>query len=220
MDTSDIIIITVGILLIFCFVIQKYVLEDNKKQVNKKQVDETENISLLELIKRNKIKTIVMSLMITIFFLLNFVIGLHHIVSGSMEPTYMTHDRVISFRLQYLFSDVERGDIIFFKSEEYDGDLMSKRVIGLPGETVSFKDGCVYINDEKLDEAEYLEKNILTIDWKTYTVPEDSYFVLGDNRENSADSRWWENPYVHKKSIKGKAIFVIPISGLFIKEYM
>ncbi len=213
MDITEIIIIAVGIFLILWLVIQEYVKRDNKEQV-----DDTEDMSILEIIRHNKLKTIMLSIMIISLLLINFVIGVHHIVSGSMEPTYMTHDIAISFRMQYLFNDVERGDIIFFKSVETDGDLMTKRVIGLPGEIVSFKEGCVYINGERLDETAYLDESILTIGWTTYTVPEDSYFVLGDDRENSADSRYWENPYVLKKSIKGKGIYVIPMSHLYKKE--
>lgn len=128
----------------------------------------------------------------------------------------MTGDFTIGYKLQYLTKDVERGDIIGFDFVDTDKEKYKviKRVIGLPGETVSFKDGCVYINDVKLDESEYIDENMETNCIATFTVPEDSYFVLGDNRENSYDSRYWPNPYISKKDIFEKEICLIPVSKL------
>lgn len=173
-------------------------------------------LTIWELISQNKIKTVIIVLIIITFILLQFVIGLHYIPSGSMEPTIMTGDVVISNRLYYKFYDVERGDIIFFNSEP-DGKkmLLTKRVIGLPGDTVSFVEGNVYVNGERLDESEYLPEGIITNCVATFQVPEDCYFVLGDNRESSNDSRFWAEPYVSIRAIKGKKAKIISLSGRF-----
>lgn len=133
-----------------------------------------------------------------------FVIEKVKTPTGSMEPTILTTDRLLLFKLAYLFSDPERGDIVVIKDKSKSDDPLLKRIIGLPGETISFKDGAVYI-DGKLLEEEYLN-GIKTLDKGTtiYQIPEDCYFVMGDNRGPSVDSRKWEHPFVNEKNIEGK----------------
>ena len=106
----------------------------------------------------------------------------------------------------YLNSDPERFDIIIFKYPDDETKTFIKRVIGLPGETVEIRDGKVYINGsaEPLDDSFCPE--MPTGDFGPYVVPEDSYFVMGDNRENSHDSRYWVNTYVERSAIMGKAV--------------
>ena len=129
------------------------------------------------------------------------------IPTGSMEVTIPTGSRIISSRVHYWFSDPERGDVILF--EPPDGDIYPyvKRVIGLPGETVTIIDGLVYINDssEPLDEP-YL-KEIPVGDFGPYVVPEGCYFVMGDNRNHSNDSRYWNNTFVPRDNVYAKALF-------------
>ncbi len=129
------------------------------------------------------------------------------IPTGSMEDTIPTGSRIISSRVHYWFSDPERGDVILF--EPPDGDIYPyvKRVIGLPGETVTIIDGLVYINDssEPLDEP-YL-KEIPVGDFGPYVVPEGCYFVMGDNRNHSNDSRYWNNTFVPRDNVYAKALF-------------
>lgn len=123
----------------------------------------------------------------------------------SMEPTIMIGDKMIGNRLSYLFSDPDRGDIIIFKFSETENYV--KRIIGLPGETVTLKDGKVFIDGVVLEE-DYIHGQITEPqDQDTYVVPEDSYFMLGDNRVNSADSRYWDDPFISKDAIKGKVWF-------------
>ncbi len=124
------------------------------------------------------------------------------IPSGSMEPTLMTGDTVLVNGLAYTFHDPERGDIISFKSKE-TGKTFIKRIIGIAGDEISFHDGYVYINGSPMYEP-YIPEEVETNCVKVFAVPEDSYFVLGDNRELSYDSRYWLNPYVKRADIIGK----------------
>lgn len=131
------------------------------------------------------------------------------VTSESMDPTVPVGQYVICNRLDRNF---DRGDIICFRS---DGDDIFKRLIGLPGETVSFQDGKVYIDGILLDESAYLDAALLTDAPVTnYTVPEGSFFVMGDNRGASIDSRNWENPYILKEDIVGVLLFDFPLPFL------
>lgn len=143
-------------------------------------------------------------------FLKNYVIINANIPSGSMENTIMTGDNVIGFRLSYTFSKPERGDIIIFKYPDDKTQNFVKRVIGLPGETVTIKEAKVYIDgdEEPLDESYLKEEWVRDNGPYEFVVPEGSYFVMGDNRNSSKDSRYWENTYVTEEDIIGKAIFV------------
>ena len=150
--------------------------------------------------------------------------------SESMEPTLMVHDWLIGDRHAYginldLFGheiskkvkDPERFDIVIFKYPDDESQLFIKRVIGLPGETVSFVGGKVYINGEPLDESAYLDDTVETDcgeEDKTFTVPEGSYFMLGDNREISLDARYWKHTYITTDDMKSKEILIIPFHRL------
>lgn len=141
-------------------------------------------------------------------FINKFIILNEEIPSGSMENTIMTGDRVFTYRQAYLFSDPKRGDIIVFPFPDDESVDYIKRIIGLPGDTVEGKDGLVYINGKALEES-YVKEEI-DEDFGPFTVPEDSYFMMGDNRNDSADSRYWNDPFVKKDKIKSKAIFKYP----------
>ena len=139
----------------------------------------------------------------------NFVIANSRVPTGSMEKTIMAKSRVIGSRLSYIRSDPKRGDVVIFHFPDDPTGKMYyvKRVIGLPGETVNIVDGKVYINgsDTPLDEpylAEPMEGS-----YGPYTVPEGCYIMLGDNRNNSQDARFWQNKYVAKDKIIAKVLF-------------
>lgn len=111
----------------------------------------------------------------------------------SMEPTLHPHDYLLLNKQAYRFSEPERGDIVVFhtdlKTETGAEKLLIKRIIGLPGETISIMDGGVYI-DGKLVKEDYLPDDLLTAGEVTdYKIPKSSYFVMGDNRPVSNDSR-------------------------------
>ena len=150
----------------------------------------------------------------------NYVIINANVPSGSMESTIMPGDNLIGLRLAYTFSEPKRGDIIIFTPPEgasNPGEKYIKRIIGLPGETVEVKDGKVYINGEYLEE-DYLDEAHCTGTKNpgpyTFQVPEDSYLVFGDNRDNSNDAREWvtmpevESPYISRDDIIAKALFI------------
>ena len=151
-----------------------------------------------------------------IAFIAAFIISRYIIINavvptGSMTNTIMEHDRLIGFRLSYVFSEPERGDIIIFKYPDNEKENFVKRVIGIPGDVIEISDGHVTVNGEVLDEP-YIREPMETPTELTYIVPEDSYFVMvfvmGDNRNNSKDSRYWQTThYVKKDQILAKAIF-------------
>ncbi len=145
---------------------------------------------------------IVFAVIINTFLLINAVVP-----SASMENNVMTGDRLFGNRLAYINNDPERGDIIIFRYPDDETQLFIKRVIGLPGEKVEIIDGKVYINDseEPLNEP-YIAQEMIG-SFGPYEVPEGAYFVMGDNRNYSADARFWQNTYVYKDKILGKAMF-------------
>lgn len=140
-------------------------------------------------------------LIINTFFLINAKIP-----SGSMENTIMENDQIFGNRLAYkLGGDPQRMDIIIFKYPDDESKLFIKRIIGLPGETVEVVDGRVYINGSNTSIDDSFCKETPLGDFGPYTVPADSYFVMGDNRNHSNDSRLWTNKFVRRDQIVGKA---------------
>jgi signal peptidase I len=139
------------------------------------------------------------------FVIKTFLLQAFYIPSLSMAPTLKINDRVLVNKLSYDLHDVHRGDVVVFESPPNDGSAtkdLIKRVIGLPGDTVEARDGHVLINGQVLDEP-YLERDVETRGPMCQTeslpgcegkdkvvVPKDRYFVMGDNRANSRDSRF------------------------------
>lgn len=143
-------------------------------------------------------------------FLKNFIIINATVPTGSMENTIMPGDDLLGLRTAYLFKDPQRGDIIIFKFPDDESQKFIKRIIGLPGDLVQIEDGKVYINGSTTS----LEEPYLKEEWTRNTgpfefvVPEGCYFVMGDNRNDSLDSRYWDNPFVTEDEIIGKAEFI------------
>ncbi|MEI3048193.1 MAG: signal peptidase I [Roseburia inulinivorans] len=139
----------------------------------------------------------------------NFLIINADVPTGSMENTILPGDRFIGNRLAYVFGEPERGDIVVFRYPDDESEIYVKRVIGLPGDTIDIEDGKIYINGS----AEPLQEDYLKEEWTvatgpyTFEVPEGSYFMMGDNRNDSWDARYWSNTYVTKDKILGKALF-------------
>lgn len=164
------------------------------------------------------IKIIVVAVVIA-FAINNFIIMNANVPSGSMMNTIMKGDRMIGLRTSYWFSDPKRGDIVIFENPDYnensklDDRYYVKRVIGLPGEKVVIKDAKIYINDSEtpLDEP-YLPEEWTYVNGSdeelVYNVPDGCYFMLGDNRNNSSDARFWTNTYLKREKVIAKAQFI------------
>ncbi len=146
-----------------------------------------------------------------------FVIIKAEIPSGSMKNTIMKDDLIVGNRLAYLFGEPERGDIIIFKLPDDETQTYIKRCIGLPGETLNVIDGKVYIDDstEPLDEPYIREEMIGS--FGPYEIPEDCYFMMGDNRNSSEDARYWDIKYVNRSQIVAKAWFRYSPTWDFLK---
>lgn len=147
---------------------------------------------------RETLETILWALVIALI-LRTFVVQAFWIPSRSMVPTLLINDRVLVAKFWYHFQEPQRGQIFVFKYPVDPKRDFVKRIIGLPGETVEIRNGTVYINDEALAE-DYVEfPDSYTME--PVKVPEDNYFAMGDNRPNSADSRFWG--FVPKEYVKG-----------------
>jgi len=155
------------------------------------------------------LETVVVALVISVVLYL-FIMTPHEVVGNSMHPTYKNGEMLMANKVLYKFKEPTRGDVIIFKYSDTQDFI--KRIIGLPGETVMLKDGKLYINGNLLDESTYLSSIIYTNggdylkEGETITIPEGRYFVCGDNRPHSSDSRMF-GP-IDSKDIKGKAWIV------------
>ncbi|MGP1441944.1 MAG: signal peptidase I [Anaerovoracaceae bacterium] len=201
-------------------------MEENKFDFNEQSVQQED--SAFKSVGREIfgwIKTVIIVVVITML-LTRFVIISAKVPSGSMENTIMTGDRLIGARFLYWFDDPERGDIVLFQYPVDPDILYIKRCIGLPGETVELRNGKIYINGSETPlEEDYLKEEwTVKNDGLVFHVPDDCYLMLGDNRNNSSDSRYWayealmegvastdeeaeKYAYVKRSQIRAKAVF-------------
>lgn len=128
------------------------------------------------------------------------------VISGSMKDTLQIDDRLIASKLPYVFGEPQRGDIVVFHFPDDESEVFIKRLIGLPGETIEIVDGYVYVDGVLLEEN-YVKGN-REGSFGPYEVPDGEYFMLGDNRLHSGDSREWNDKYVSKDQLIGKALFL------------
>lgn len=156
-------------------------------------------------------------LIIALTWIVVTFVGRRTEVSGSsMETTLSDKDQLIVDKMTYRFRDPKRYDIVVFPYQYQDNTYYIKRIIGLPGETVQILSGMVYIDGMRLDEHygnEIMENP--GIAEEPLTLGEDEYFVLGDNRNNSSDSRASDVGLIHRKDLIGRAwIRVWPLSQI------
>ena len=155
------------------------------------------------------------------FLIITFVGQRTHVSGESMENTLDNGDQLIVDKLTYRFHDPERFDIIVFPFRYKDNTYYIKRIIGLPGETVQIVDGEIYINGELLEESygrEVMQDAGLAAE--PITLGDDEYFVLGDNRNYSSDSRDPSVALIHRKEIIGRAwLRIWPLNSFGILKH-
>lgn len=177
---------------------------------------------------RDTIEAVVVALLLA-FVIRAFVVQAFKIPSGSMLETLQIGDHLLvtkfaydvrlpsniwldttNGKVLYKSGDPERGDIVVFKFPEDERKDFIKRVIGLPGDTIEIREKVVTINGEVIDEpyVMHTKANMMPIrdNFGPFTVPADQFFVMGDNREGSYDSRWWGT--VKREKIVGKALVI------------
>ncbi|NLJ88160.1 MAG: signal peptidase I [Epulopiscium sp.] len=145
-------------------------------------------------------------------FIINFLFQNTQVIGNSMEPSLQDGNSIIINKLVYRLKVPQRGDIIAFKNPDNPSEHYIKRIIGIPGDTIEIKEGKVYLNGNLLEEDYILEPMDISIignmDYPVL-VSEDNYFVMGDNRNISYDSRYKDIGLVNKSSITGKGLIRI-----------
>lgn len=146
---------------------------------------------------------------IIVLLMVIYVVSLQQVVGPSMSPNYRDGDILILNKLYYRLKKPNRFDVVAVKYK--DTKYFIKRVIGLPGETVRYQDGILYINNEVVEEKfETTETEDFSLETLGYDkIPEDYYLVVGDNRANSLDGRSKEVGLIHRKDFIGKVAFRI-----------
>lgn len=157
---------------------------------------------------KDTFKYIIFIVVVLIFVI--YIVSLQQVIGPSMEPNYLDGDIVVLDKISYKLGNVKRGDIISVNYQ--DAKLIIKRVIGLPREYIEFKNNELYINDVRMKETyltDVVNKDFKLDDLGYEVIPEDMYLVLGDNRENSLDSRNQSVGLIKKEQIIGKVRLVI-----------
>jgi signal peptidase I len=150
------------------------------------------------------------------FFIRLFIVEAFKIPSGSMIPTLLVGDHLLVSKLTYKFTEPVRGDIVVFKYPDDPSRNFIKRIIAVGGDTVEVRDKVVYVNGTRQEEpyVQYVTQEVFPAEssprdnFGPVTVPQNAYFMMGDNRDSSLDSRFWENRFVKRRSVVGKALII------------
>ena len=194
--------------------------KDNEKKETKPRKTEETSIGR-EIWEYVKMIAIVVAVVV---FVEQVIVINARIPSPSMENTIMTGDQIFGNRLAYVKSDPQRYDIVIFYYPDDEKQKFIKRVIGLPGETVQIMDdGSIYINGEKLEEnygMEVIKPETIGRAAEPIELGDDEYFVMGDNRNNSSDSRTDMVGNIKRENIIGKAwLRIWPVSDFGILQH-
>lgn len=178
-------------------------MNNRKKELEKELLDEEEsgNAVLKEIFSWIKI---FVGAFIVAYLLTTFVIVNATIPTGSMKNTINEGDKVIGFRLAYLFGEPEHGEIVMFWAPDKEETIYIKRVIGVPGDTIKVENNTVYVNGKAQDEP-YIKEWTNSPGTEEWILGEDEYFMMGDNRNNSNDSRGYG--VIKGDKIIAKALF-------------
>ncbi|MGE5557925.1 MAG: signal peptidase I [Bacillota bacterium] len=165
---------------------------------------------------RENLESIAIAITFTVFVMI-FVLQACMVDGHSMEPTLHDRERLFVDKITYQILPLKTGDIVVFHPPLETKNRFIKRVIGTPGNYVEIKNGDVYINGKPLHEPYLKDQDFLPGNYASQVIPADKYLVLGDNRNNSNDGRWFG--LIGKKAIVGRAVFVFwPFSRMgFIK---
>jgi len=177
---------------------EKAKMEKNNKEMKdlkKKDIKKGKKSMIRELLET------VISAGIIAFLIITFIGQVTVVRGASMEPTLHDNERLVANKISYRFETPERGEIIIFKPPLEIKRNYIKRIIGVPGDKIEITKGEIYLNDKKLEEP-YV-KNRSYENMPPTIVPDNSFFVLGDNRPNSSDSRYWG--FVPRKNVVGRA---------------
>ncbi len=156
-----------------------------------------------------EVKDWVVSILVAVvlaFFIRYFIVELYLVDGPSMRPTLLNQERLVVNKFVYRFRAPERGEVLVFRYPQDQSRDFIKRVIAVPGDTIEIKDGRVFVNQQLMNEPYILSQT--RGDYPLSTVPEGHIFVMGDNRNNSEDSRFADVGFVPFNLIKGKAILV------------
>lgn len=173
----------------------------NQIDIEDKQNDTKKNSGRDEILSWVKM---IAAAFIIAFILRTFVFQMALVNQMSMEPTLHEGQMLIISKINYLVGNPQRGDIIVLK-DNVENKLLIKRVIGLPGEKVDLRNGKVFINDKELQD--YTKAPTYPYIQEAWDIPQGDYFVLGDNREHSRDSRAENVGLIDRKNIVGRAVF-------------
>lgn len=208
-----------------CFFVENYWLflwyyVNRKKQRQRREKNERRRWLMDSFTKKILIALgIYTAFAVIVLILFHTTFMLSYIPSSSMESTIMTGNVVFSTRYDIEEEDLERYDILTFIAPDDPEITYIKRLIGLPGETIEVKGGKVYADGIELDDS-FINGSQNHVGDGVYEVPEGCYFFMGDNRNNSKDSRFWNNPYVSVDDIQAKAKCIIfPFSDICSLSY-
>lgn len=189
---------------------------DNQQQNNQSNSDNEKLFDELDSSKKGNIKDFIFELIKVIIISAAIVLPVRYfliqpfLVKGaSMEPTFFEKDYLIINEITYRIGEPDRGDVVVLKYPNDPSQYFLKRIIGLPNETVEIRDGKVFIHNElnpegiELDEHYYLSEDVSTFGLKEVMLKDDEYFVMGDNRSFSLDSRTFGS--VDEEFIVGRA---------------
>lgn len=140
---------------------------------------------------------------VVFWLIFKFVLMTSIIPTQSMYPTLSAPCFTVGVRTDVLKKPYERGDIVLFQRDDGNERIYAKRIVGMPGDVLEIKHGQTYINGVEYEES-YLNETPEDLDFGPFQVPEDYYFMMGDNRNNSYDSRYWDEHFVPANKVMSK----------------